>query len=76
MTTIAGRSENEFYLFNTLGDVFGCSLTSCSLIKRLPSAVRKARIVNDKGMAVGDNGLVVYGTLTSFSTRSAATQKR
>jgi hypothetical protein len=63
-TAITGRSVNDFYVFTNNGNVYGCNLTQCTLLKQLPAAVRMARIVGDKGLAVGDDGLVVYGTST------------
>jgi hypothetical protein len=62
-TAITGRSVDDFYVFTDNGNVYGCNLTQCTLLKQLPSAVRIARIVGNKGLAVGDDGLVVYGSV-------------
>jgi hypothetical protein len=61
-TTITGRSVDDFYVFTNSATVYGCTLTQCTLLEQLPAVVRIARIIGNKGLAVGDDGLVVYGT--------------
>jgi hypothetical protein len=63
LVAVTGRSITEVYAFGDQGSLFGWNGTQWTLIKHLAKTVRAARMVGDFGIAVGDDGQIVYGRL-------------
>jgi hypothetical protein len=65
LLAVTGRSESEVYAFGDQGSLFGWNGTQWVLIKHLSKVVRAARMLGDFGIAVGDDGQIVYGRLNA-----------
>lgn len=69
-TAVTGVSATEVYAFTTSGALYGFDGTTWQLLQRFSRPVRSARTVGSTAIAVGDNGMVVYGrSLTAARAR-------
>ena len=62
-TAVTGLSANEVYGFTSTGALFGYDGTSWRLLQRFRRGVSGARIVGNTAIAVGPNGMVLYGRM-------------
>ncbi len=67
--TIAGRAPGEYYIFGSNGGVYAYVANAWRKVSQLSRVVRKARMTADAAIAVGDDGLIVYGRPTMSALR-------
>lgn len=66
---VTGVSANEVYAFTASGVLYGFDGTSWQLLQRFSRPVLSARIVGTTAIAVGTNGMIVYGRFLGAARR-------